>query len=45
MIVKAAKTKHTKPLAPPAYLVSVLYPILHGAPMKVPLAALIGGVE
>lgn len=41
----ASKTKHGKPLAPPAYLVSVLYPILHGAPMKAPLASLIGGVE
>ena len=31
--------------APPAFLVSSMYPILHGAPMKAPLASLIGGVE
>ena len=41
----AAKTKHGKLLAPPAYLMSVLYPMLHGAPMKAPLASLIGGVS
>jgi len=41
----AAKTRHGDILAPPAFLVSVLYPILHGAPMKAPLASLIGGVE
>ena len=40
----AAKTKHGKLVAPPAYLVSVLYPMLHGAPMKAPLASLIGGL-
>ena len=40
----AAKTGHGTLLAPPAYLVSVLYPMLHGAPMKAPLASLIGGV-
>ncbi|MDP7241701.1 MAG: MaoC family dehydratase N-terminal domain-containing protein [Rhodospirillales bacterium] len=40
----AAKTSHGTQLAPPAYLVSVLYPMLHGAPMKAPLASLIGGV-
>jgi acyl dehydratase len=31
--------------APPAYLCSVLYPILHGAPMHAPLSSLIGGLE
>ncbi len=41
----AAKAKYGKQLAPPCFLVSVLYPILHGAPMKAPLASLIGGVE
>ena len=40
----AAKTKYGKLIAPPGYLVSVLYPILHGEPMKAPLASLIGGV-
>ena len=32
-------------MAPPAFLVSVLYPILHGAPLQAPLASLIGGVS
>lgn len=41
----AAKAKPGRLQAPPAYLVSVLYPMLHGAPMKAPLASLIGGVE
>ncbi len=41
----AATTRWGGVLAPPAYLVSVLYPMLHGAPMKAPLASLIGGVE
>ena len=41
----AAGTPHGNLLAPPAFLVSVLYPILHGAPMAVPLSSLIGGVE
>ncbi|MGH6943276.1 MAG: FAS1-like dehydratase domain-containing protein [Geminicoccaceae bacterium] len=40
----AARTRHGRIMAPPAFLVSVLYPILHGAPMKAPLASLIGGV-
>ncbi|MBW1960327.1 MAG: MaoC family dehydratase N-terminal domain-containing protein [Deltaproteobacteria bacterium] len=40
----AKKTKYGKLIAPPCYLVSVLYPILHGEPMKAPLASLIGGV-
>ncbi len=41
----AAKSRWGRPVAPPAYLVSVMYPILHGAPMKAPLASLIGGIE
>ena len=41
----AAQTPHGGLLAPPAFLVSVLYPILHGAPMVAPLSSLIGGVE
>ncbi|MEE9255583.1 MAG: MaoC family dehydratase N-terminal domain-containing protein [bacterium] len=41
----AANSPHKKLLAPPAFLVSVLYPILHGAPMVAPLSSLIGGVE
>lgn len=43
--VYAAKSRHRKLLAPPAFLVSVLYPILHGAPIDAPLSSLIGGVE
>ncbi len=30
--------------APPTFLISVLYPMLHGAPMKGPFASLVGGV-
>lgn len=41
----AAKTRYSKLVAPPGFLTSVLYPILHGAPMDVPLSSLIGGVE
>ncbi len=41
----AAKSPYGKIVAPPAFLVSVLYPILHGAPMAAPLSSLIGGVE
>ncbi len=41
----AASTRHQTLLAPPAFLVSVLYPILHGEPMVAPLSSLIGGVE
>ncbi len=41
----AAGTRWGKVVAPPAYLMSVMYPILHGAAMKAPLASLIGGVE
>ena len=41
----AAKSRYKKLVAPPTFLVSVLYPILHGAPMLAPLSSLIGGVE
>jgi acyl dehydratase len=41
----AARTRYGKLVAPPAFLVSVLYPILHGAPMEAPLSSLIGGLE
>lgn len=41
----AAKGPYGALAAPPAYLTSVLYPILHGAPMEAPLSSLIGGVE
>lgn len=41
----AAKTRCKKLMAPPCFLVSVLYPILHGAPMIAPLSSLIGGLE
>ena len=34
-----------KTQAPPAFVFVNRYPILHGAPMKAPLASLIGGVE
>jgi acyl dehydratase len=40
-----AKTRHGRLMAPPAFLVSVLYPILHGAPIDAPLSSLIGGLE
>lgn len=41
----AAATRHKQLQAPPAFLTSVLYPILHGAPMEAPLSSLIGGLE
>ena len=41
----AAKSRYGRVVAPPAFLTSVLYPILHGAPMAAPLSSLIGGVE
>ncbi|RMF85758.1 MAG: hypothetical protein D6736_16625 [Nitrospinota bacterium] len=41
----AAQSRYGRLVAPPAFLTSVLYPILHGAPMAVPLSSLIGGVE
>ncbi len=41
----AAKSRYKTIAAPPAFFVSVLYPILHGAPMEAPLSSLIGGVE
>jgi len=41
----AARSPYGKLVAPPGILNSVLYPILHGAPMLAPLSSLIGGVE
>ncbi len=41
----AAKGPYGRLTAPPGFLTSVLYPILHGAPRLVPLSSLIGGVE
>ncbi|MFQ5904804.1 MAG: MaoC family dehydratase N-terminal domain-containing protein [Candidatus Binatia bacterium] len=41
----AAKSRYGKLVAPRAFLVSVLYPILRGAPMDAPLSSLIGGLE
>ena len=35
----AAKTRYGGLVAPPCFLVSVLYPILHGAPMEAPLSS------
>jgi acyl dehydratase len=40
-----AKSKYGKQIAPPGYLISVMYPILHGKGLKAPLASLIGGVK
>jgi len=39
------KGPYGRPVAPPAFLTSVLYPILHGAPMTVPLWFLVGEVK
>jgi acyl dehydratase len=41
----AAGTRHGQPLAPPTFLASVLYPVLHGAPLEAPLASLVGEIE
>ncbi|MBI4081719.1 MAG: MaoC family dehydratase N-terminal domain-containing protein [Candidatus Lambdaproteobacteria bacterium] len=41
----AKKTRYGRLVAPPGFLCSVMYPILHGAPMLAPLSSLIGGVE
>jgi len=41
----AARSPLGRLVAPPGFLTSVLYPILHGAPMLAPLSSLIGGVE
>ncbi len=41
----AARTAHGRTPAPPAFVIVNRYPILHGAPVKAPLASLIGGVE
>jgi amino acid adenylation domain-containing protein len=43
--VHAAATRYGRRLAPPAFLISVLYPFLHGAPLDVPLASLIEELE
>ena len=37
----AARTRFGRPMAPPAFLTSVLYPVLHGAPIETPLSNLI----
>jgi acyl dehydratase len=41
----AAKTQWGGIIAPPSFIFANRYPILHGAPLKAPLASLIGGVE
>lgn len=41
----AAKSQYGCQIAPPAFLTSVLYPILHGAPLNVPMLNLIGELE
>lgn len=41
----AAESRYGRLVAPPTFLISVLYPLLHGAPVKVPLTNLIGGLE
>ena len=41
----ASKTKYGKLIAPPTFLISVLYPFLHGYPMEVPMSSLIGSLE
>ena len=43
--VHAARSRFGGVIAPPAFIFAHRYPILHGAPMKAPLASLIGGVE
>ncbi|MEX2643182.1 MAG: MaoC family dehydratase N-terminal domain-containing protein [Acetobacterales bacterium] len=40
----AARTAQGGLVAPPTFVISVLYPMLHGAPMKGPFASLVGGV-
>lgn len=41
----AAASRWGGPVAPPAFIFANRYPMLHGAPMKAPLASLIGGLE
>lgn len=41
----AAQSRFRGLVAPPAFIFAHRYPILHGAPMKAPLAPLIGDVE
>lgn len=43
--VYASKGPYGRLIAPPSFLTSVLYPILHGAPLKVPMRNLIAGLE
>lgn len=40
-----AQSRWAGQIAPPALIFANRYPILHGAPVKAPLASLIGGVE
>jgi amino acid adenylation domain-containing protein len=40
-----SQTKYSKLVAPPTFLTSVLYPALHGYPMKLPMSSLIGSLE
>lgn len=41
----ATQTHYGRLVAPPTFLTSVLYPILHGAPIAVPMSNLIGELE
>jgi|GEM_PF-1292742 len=41
----AEKTRFGRLAAPPAFLTSVLYPVLHGAPVEAPLASLIAELQ
>jgi amino acid adenylation domain-containing protein/FkbM family methyltransferase len=41
----AAASRYGRLVAPPAFLTSVLYPVLHGAPVEAPLSSLIGELE
>ncbi len=41
----AAGSRYGRLVAPPAFLASVLYPVLHGAPVAAPLSNLIGELE
>lgn len=41
----AAQSQYGCRVAPPAFLMSVLYPVLHGAPVPIPLSSLTNEVE
>lgn len=41
----ASESDYGSLVAPPTFVASVLYPVLHGAPMEVPLSSLIGELE